>query len=148
VDIERYIEKIVNDGRIEDMEELSDMLEDAMEVIERYDRECYKEMEIKLYKMAYGSHLNKAMAEEIVNKMRPYNERWKYDEVKRIQEERGLNNISTPDFYSTMNMAYNDYHNIFDEDIESYIRFTIDFIEDEDAKEGKVFKYFTQIVEI
>jgi len=147
MDIEEYIEKIVDNGRIEDMEELSDMLEDAMEVIERYDRECYKEMEIKLYKMAYGSHLNKAMAEEIVNKMRPYNERWKYDEVKRIQEERGLNNISTPDFYSTMNMAYNDYYNIFDEDIESYIRFTIDFIEDEDAKEGKVFLYFTTIPE-
>ena len=147
MDIEEYIEKIVDNGKIEDMQTLSELLEDTMEIIKDYDKECYKEMEMKLYKMAYGNHLNKSMAEEIVHKMRPYNERWKYDEVKRIQEERGLNNISTPDFYSTMNMAYNDYHNIFDEDIESYIRFTIDFIKDEDAKEGKVFTYFTQIVE-
>ena len=146
MDIEEYIKRIVDNGKIEDMQELSDMLEDTMEIIKDYDKECYKEMEMKLYKMAYGSHLNKSMAEEIVNNMRPYNERWKYDEVKRIQEERGLNNISTPDFYSTMNMAYNDYHNMFGEDIENYIKFTLDFIEDEDAKEGKVFKYFTEIV--
>ena len=54
------------------MEELSDMLEDTMEIIKDYDRECYKEFEMKLYKMAYGSRLNKTIAEEIVSKMRPY----------------------------------------------------------------------------
>lgn len=72
MDIEEYIEKIVDNGKIEDMEELSDMLEDTMEIIKDYDRECYKEFEMKLYKMAYGSRLNKTIAEEIVNKMRPY----------------------------------------------------------------------------
>lgn len=147
MDIEEYIEKIVDNGRIEDMESLSDMLEDTLEIIKDYDEECYKEMEMKLYKMAFGSHLNKSMAEEIVHKMRPFSEKWAYNEVKHIQEERGLNNISTPDFYSTMNMAYNDYKDIFGEDIESYIRFTVDFINDEDAKQGKVFLYFTEIVE-
>ena len=72
MDIEEYIEKIVDNGRIEDMQELSDMLEDTMEIIKDYDEKCYKEIEMKLYKMAYGSHLNKSMAENIVNKMRPY----------------------------------------------------------------------------
>ena len=46
-----------------------------------------------------------------------------------------------------INSAYNDYKDIFGEDIEGYARFTIDFIQDEDAKEGKIFKYFTQIIE-
>ena len=41
---------------------------------------------------------------------------------------------------------HNDYKDLLGEDVENYVRFTIDFIKDEDAKEGKVFKYFTQIV--
>ena len=47
---------------------------------------------------------------------------------------------------SVINSAYNDYKDLLGEDVENYVRFTIDFIKDEDAKEGKVFKYFTQIV--
>jgi len=147
MDIEEYIERIVDNGKIEDMQELSDMLEDTMEIIKDYDKECYKEMEMKLYKMAYGSHLNKSMAEEIVHKMRPFGERWSFEETRNLQRQRGINDIDECEFYVVINSAYNDYKDLFNEDIESYIRFTIDFIKDEDAKEGKVFIYFTQIVE-
>ena len=146
MDIEEYIEKIVDNGKIEDMQELSDMLEDTMEIIKDYDKECYKDFEMKLYKMAYGSHLNKSMAQDIVHKMRPFGERWSYEEAESIQRQRGINDIDIPSFYTVLNSAYNDYKDIFSEDIEGYIRFTIDFIKDEDAKEGKIFKYFTEIV--
>lgn len=147
MDIEEYIEKIVDNGKIEDMETLSDMLEDTMEIIKDYDKECYKEFEMKLYKMAYGNHLNKSMAEEIVHKMRPFGETFSFEETKNLQRQRGINDIDECEFYVVINSAYNDYKDLFNEDIESYIRFTIDFIKDEDAKEGKVFTYFTQIVE-
>ena len=147
MDIEEYIERIVDNGKIEDMQTLSDMLEDTMEIIKDYDKECYKEMEMKLYKMAYGNHLNKSMAEEIVHKMRPFGERFSFEETRNLQRQRGINDIDECEFYVVINSAYNDYKDLFNEDIESYIRFTIDFIKDEDAKEGKVFAYFTQIVE-
>jgi len=147
LDIEEYIEKIVDNGKIEDMETLSDLLEDTLEIIKDYDKECYKEFEMKLYKMAYGNHLNKSMAEEIVHKMRPYGERFNFEETMNLQRQRGISDIDEVDFYIVINSAYNDYKDLFNEDIESYIRFTIDFIKDEDAKEGKVFKYFTEIVE-
>ena len=146
MDIEEYIERIVDNGKIEDMQELSDMLEDTMEIIKDYDKECYKDFEMKLYKMAYGNHLNKSMAEDIVNKMRPFGKHWDYEETKNLQEQRGIKDIDPIEFFVVMNSAYNDYKDIFSEDIEGYIRFTIDFIKDEDAKEGKVFAYFTQIV--
>ena len=145
MDIEEYIERIVDNGKIEDMQELSDMLEDTMEIIKDYDKECYKEMEMKLYKMAYGSHLNKSMAEEIVNKMRPYGERWSFEETRNLQRQRGINDIDECEFYVVINSAYNDYKDLFNEDLESYIRFTIDFIKDEDAKQDKVFLYYTTI---
>ena len=144
MDIEEYIEKIVDNGKIEDMEELSDILEDTMEIIKDYDKECYKEFEMKLYKMAYGSRLNKTIAEEIVNKMRPYGERFSFEETRKLQEQRGINDIDPIEFFVVINSAYNDYKDIFSEDIEGYIRFTIDFIKDEDAKPNKVFKYFVE----
>lgn len=144
MDIEEYIEKIVDNGKIEDMQELSDMLEDTMEIIKDYDKECYKDFEMKLYKMAYGSHLNKSMAQDIVNKMRPYGMRWSIEETESMQRQRGIEDIPKADFFVVINSAYNDYKDIFGEDLEGYIRFTIDFIKDEDAKEGKVFKYFVE----
>lgn len=147
MDIEEYIEIIVQKGRLEDMEELSELLEDTMEIIKDYDNECYKEMEMKLYKMAYGNHLNKTMAEEIVNKMRPYGKRWSIEETRQMQEQRGISNVSDVDFFIVINSAYNDYQNLFGDNIEDYVRFTMDFIQDEDAKQDKVFLYYTEIVE-
>lgn len=144
MDIEEYIERIVDNGKIEDMQELSEMLEDTMEIIKDYDQECYKDFEMKLYKMAYGNHLNKSMAQDIVNKMRPYGMRWSIEETESMQRQRGLEDIPKADFFVVINSAYNDYKDIFGEDLEGYIRFTIDFIKDEDAKEGKVFKYFVE----
>lgn len=103
MDIEEYIEKIIDNGKIEDMQELSDMLEDTMEIIKDYDKECYKEFEMKLYKMAYGSHLNKSMAQNIVNKMRPFGERFNYEETRKLQEQRGINDIDPIEFYVVLN---------------------------------------------
>ena len=149
MDIEEYIEKIVDNGKIEDMQELSDMLEDTMEIIKDYDKDCYKEFEMKLYKMAYGSHLNKSMAEEIVNNMRPYGKRWSLEESKRIQEQFGMNDISSIDFFTVLNRNFNDSRDTAErftknpeEEVEFYVYLTRDFIKDEDAKPNKVFNYF------
>ena len=125
MDIEEYIEKIIDNGKIEDMETLSDLLEDTLEIIKDYDKECYKEFEMKLYKMAYGNHLNKTMAEEIVHKMRPYAQRWSYEESRNLQEQRGINDIDPIEFFVVLNSAYNDYKDIFSEDVEGYIRLTM-----------------------
>lgn len=103
MDIEEYIEKIVDNGKIEDMEILSDLLEDTLEIIKDYDKECYKEFEMKLYVLAYGSHLNKSMAEEIVHNMRPYGERFSFEETKEFQRQRGINDIDEYEFYVVLN---------------------------------------------
>ena len=146
MDIEEYIEIIVQNGRIEDMEELSEMLEKTMNIIKKYDMDCYNDLMMKLYKMAYGAIITKEMAENIVNNMRPYGMKWSYEETKKMQQNYGLDNIRGADFYLVINSAYNDFNDIFGEDTEGYIKYTIDFIEDEDAKSDKVFTYYTTIV--
>lgn len=145
MDIEKCIKQIVDTGTNEDMHELSDMLEDSIEDIKEYDENKYKEYEMKLYKLANGNVLNLEMAEEIVSNMKPYRMRWSIEETNQLQREYGLNNINEIDFFVVINSAYNDYKDIFGDNIENYIKFTIDFIEDEDAKKDKIFLYFTLI---
>lgn len=147
MDIEEIIQTIVDNGKIEDMNTLSDILEDVLEEIEKYDKECYDKYVMELYKMAYGNVLNRQMAEEIVSKMRPYGKRWSIEETQQIQNQYGLNNIRSVDFFIVMNSSFNDFRNIFEDDIEKYIKFSVDFIQDEDAKPDKIFLYYTTIAE-
>lgn len=144
-EIKEYIQKIADDGDRQEMEELSDILDEVICVIKSYDEELYKKYKMELYRMAYGNRLNREMAEEIVSKMKPYKMRWSLDETRDIQQEFGLDNLNEYDFFVVMNSAYNDYRNIFGDNLEMYVKFTRDFIEDEDAKDGKVFLYFTTI---
>lgn len=147
MDIEEIIQTIVDNGKIEDMHTLSDILEYILEEIEKYDKECYDKYVMELYKMAYGNVLNRQMAEEIVSKMRPFGKRWDIEETQQIQNQYGLNNIRSVDFFIVMNSSFNDFRNIFEDDIEKYIKFSVDFIQDEDAKPDKVFLYYTTIAE-
>jgi len=143
--IERYIRKIVSDGDQREMEELSDILVDVIGVVKRYDEDCYNEYKMKLYKMAYGNQLTEDMAEDIVKKMKPVGERWSIDETEQMQRDYGINDIKPADFYSVINMAFNDFRNVFGDNLETYIRYTEAFINDEDAKQGKVLNYFLTI---
>ena len=145
MDIEKIIERIVENGRIEDMEILSDILEDTMEEVAKYDKECFDKYLMKLYQMAYGNILNKEMAHEIVLNMKPYAERWSLEDTQKMQQDYGIDNIRPVDFYIVINSAYNDYKDLFNDEIEKYIKFTVDFIQDEDAKSDKVFLYYTTI---
>ena len=139
-EIKEMIQKIVDDGDRREMEELSDMLDELACIVKKYDEDLFKK-----YKMAYGNHLTKSMAEEIVSKMQPYGMKWNIEQTREVQNEYGLDNIDDIDFFVVLNSAYNDYRDIFGDNLEMYVKFTRDFIEDEDAKEGKVFLYFTNI---
>lgn len=146
-EVKKMIQKIANDGNINEMEELSDILDEVICVIKDYDEQLYEKYKMELYRMAYGDKLNEEMAEKIVSKMRPYKQRWSLEETRNMQEEYGIMDIDEYDFFVVINSAFNDFRNLFEDNIDMYIRYTEDFINDEDAKEGKVFRYFTTISE-
>lgn len=144
-EIKEYIRKIVDDGNVEEMYKLSDILDEVVHIIKKYDAELYKKYKMELYSMAYGNVLNEEMAEEIVSNMRPYGEKFSLEQSREIQDRYDMNNIRDIDFWVTLNSAYNDYRDLFGDNTETYAMLTRNFIEDEDAKQGKVFKYFTTI---
>lgn len=142
MEIERYIRKIVNDGDRREMEELSDILVEVVDIIKKYDEDCYDEYKKKLYKMAYGNQINEEVAKEIVREMKPTGQRWSINETEQMQRDYGMDNIDPVSFYLVMNQGFNDYRDVFGDNLDTYIRYTEAFICDEDAKPNKILNYF------
>ena len=141
-----YIEKIVDGGDINEMKELSNMLIDLMYEVKKADEKLYHKYKMELYEMAYGKRLNEEMAEHIVEKMKPFGMKWTMEQTTDVKNKYGLTDIDDVDFYVVMNSAYNDYHDLFQENLDMYVKYATDFIKDEDAKDCKVYRYFTTIV--
>lgn len=138
--IKKYIEMIVNNGKQEDMDCLSDMLNDVIYSMKETHYEKYKKYKNKLYGMAYNYTINKEMAEEIVENMKPYGELWDMETIRSVINN---NNYRLEDMYVVMNSLYNDYGNIIDkENVDTYINMAHAWLDDVDAKEHKVWWYF------
>lgn len=145
--IKKYIEKILESGKKDDIECLSDMFDKLIVEIKEEYPEKYKEYKTKLCGMAYDYQIDEEMAYEIVENMKPLGEKWDIDTLKRLKNQYGLGNIRDWDFYVVMNGMANDYNNVIPTDeIETYVKLTKAFILDEDAEKNKVWKYYTTIV--
>lgn len=150
--IREYITKISEHKKVEDMQKLGDMLADIICSMKESHPELYEKYKMELYIMANGRVLTEDMAEEIVSNMKPYGEYWDIETTTSVKNELGVKNISDVDFYVTMNKTYNDNKTTVDrfaedenEQLEMYVSLTKDFVNDIDAKEGKVFTYFMEI---
>ena len=147
-DIEENIRKIVAEGNKQEMEKLSEILEEVIYIVKDYDEEMFRKYAMCIYKMANGYTLTKEMGEEIVSRMRPYGKKWTIEETTAVKNQFGLNRINDVDFFVVMNSKYNDNKATVDkfvddsQKVEMYADLSRDFILDPDAKEGKVFKYF------
>jgi hypothetical protein len=141
--IKEYLERIIEKGDRKDMEELSDMLDKAIYKVKDCDPEWYDKKCMKLYTMAYGKVLNEEMAKNIISKMEPYHMHWTLEQTRQVQVQNGLNNIRDIDFWVVMNSAYNDFQDLFEDNIDMYVKYTKNFILDKDGKEDKVFLYYT-----
>lgn len=144
--IKRYIQQIVDNGKQEDMECLSDMLDKLIIDMKVNNPTKYKEYKSKLFGMAYNQTFDKELAKEIVEDMRPLGEYWNMDQVEMVMKQNGITNIKVCDMYLVMNSLANDYNEIIPlDETDTYIKMAKAFIKDEDAIENKVWKYFTEI---
>lgn len=121
--------------------EVADMLLDN---IKESETKLYKHAENVLYEAYYGKKLTKELAEKLIHEMKPHGMKWTLEQTNEVMKNRGLN-LDEIDFWYVMNMTYNDYYEMFGDNVEEYVKFSKLFIEDEDAKEGKVYLYATRI---
>jgi DNA-binding ferritin-like protein len=140
----KLIHEMLERASQEDIKALADVSEMLLDNIKESEPGFYKHAESVLYEAYYGKKLTHERAEKIIHCMKPYGMKWTEEQTTEVMKAHGMS-LDPIEFWVVMNMAYNDYHKMFDEDIEKYVEFSKLFINDEDAKEGKVYEYFTKI---
>ena len=141
--IKHYIDLIVEDGNEEYMECLSDMLCDTLYELKEYNYNHYKKYKCKLKGMAYNYKINEKLAKEIVEEMKPLGEYWNMDTIKSVigDDVHGLANM-----YVVMNSLANDYSSVISlDDANTYVKMAHAWIDDADASENKIWKYFVEM---
>ena len=140
--IKKYIKMIVDNGKQEDMECLSDMLSETIYMLKEDHYDEYKKYKNKLKGMAYNYTIDKEMAIELVEDMQPLGEYWGMETIKSVI---GDDKHRLEDMYVVMNSLANDYESIIDlNDAETYIKMAHAWIDDIDGKEHKIWKYFVE----
>ena len=142
MDTKSYVEKIMASDNQEKKNKLIDMI---CELMDELDDECKKEYEVEIYEIWEGKVLNEEKAAMLINAMTPNGQKWTLDETNSVKAQFGYDNIRPVDFWIVMNSAWNDFYDLFKDNIEYYAKYSYDFITDEDAVDDKVYYYFTMI---
>lgn len=143
--IKDYIEKIVNDGKEEDMEALSDMLVEIIYGMKEPHYDKYKCYKMKLYEMAYDGKIDKETASEWVESMSPIGQKWTIEETTKFMTTLNYN-LNEIDYYIVSNMMYNDYYDLVNDNEELALKLAKNWLEDKDANKNKLFNYYKYIV--
>lgn len=135
-----YIQKILTDDTKN--EQMINLICEMMEDLKERDKKEYKR---KIYEVSEGRVLNEDKARYLIEKMRPFGKKWELNETEDVRNAYGYNDLRPVDFWITMNSAFNDYNDLFKDNVEWYAKFSRDFIKDEDAVDDKVYYYFSMI---
>ena len=137
--MKKYIERIVLSGKKEDMDCLEDILLDSLCELKETNPEKYHKFKIKIIGMAHNFKIDKDLANEIVNDMKPKGKYWTEEQVFQL-----IGNQSY-DMYVVMNSLANDYGEIIPlDDTDMYIELADAWIKDVDAAENKTWWYFVR----
>ena len=139
--MKEYLNMIVENGKKEDMDCLSDILVELMYELKESNHKEYKEYKHKIIGMAYNYTINDELAEDIVKDMKPKGEYWSKNTIISVVGD--VPNID--DVYVVMNSLVNDYGDVISpEDVETYVKMTNAWLNDVDAKPNKVWNYFVK----
>lgn len=138
------IPKIIEEGKPEHMKCMEHVMIEMIDCLKIVDHDLYERVEHKLYKMVYGEHLSRKLADEWVSKMKNKDGteggHWTYEQTLQY-----ANDFDKNDWYAAMNMAYSDHYSPrFD--LTTYVELAKDFIKDKDAKDGKLLNYYLYVV--
>lgn len=138
--MKEYIEKIVQIGKPEDMDCLSDILVDLLYEVKETNYDEFKKYKTKIKGMAYDYKIDEELAHEIVEDMKPLGEYWNKETVATVI---GNDNHRLEDMYVVMNSLVNDYQSVVNpEEVETYIKMAHAWLDDVDGKQNKVWWYF------
>lgn len=122
-----------------------EMLNFLVALMPKMSSDVKKEFCHKMEEMAYSYSLEEA--KQTVQRMIPYGEHWSMDKIKELIGKKGIPPDCAIRYYLVMNMMYNDYLRTAEaigqkDNVDFYYHLSYDFINDADATDFKVEKYF------
>lgn len=141
MEIKKYIKKIISSDDEKKKDELTHWM---CAILEHMDNDL-EDVERDLYEISEGRVLNEDKAKYIIERMKPSGMKWTLEETENVRKQYEYENVRPIDFWIVMNSAYNDYEDLFKDNIDYYAKFSKDFICDEDAHEDKIYYYFSMI---
>ena len=139
--MKEYLDKIVANGKKEDMDCLGEMMIDMLDKIKEVDHPKYEKYKHKIVGMAYEYRINDELAKDIVDEMKPKGEYWSKETVKNVVGD--IPNLD--EVYVVMNSLVNDYGDIIStEDTSTYVKMANAWINDVDGHKNKVWWYFVK----
>ena len=137
--MKEYLDRIVINGKKEDMDCLEDILIDSLYDLKESNYGKFKKYKNKIKGMAYNYQIDDELAEDIVKNMKPLGEYWNMETIASVIG----NGHRVEDMYVVMNSLVNDYQNVVSrDDAETYVKMADAWIDDVDGKENKIWWYF------
>lgn len=143
--IKKYIEKIVENGKQEDMEKLSDMLSEIIYMMKELHHDKYEHYKMCLYEMAEGKKLNEDMANKWVESMKPFGKKWTMEDTNNAMDSLGYQD-NRIDFFVTSNMMYNDYYDLVKDNEELALKMAHNWLNDVDSGDNKLYNYWKYVI--
>ena len=110
----KYIKKIISSDDDKKKDELTHWM---CEILEHMDNDL-EDVERELYEMAEGRVLNEEKAKHLIEQMKPYGMKWTLEDTEGVRKQYGYEDLRPVDFWIVMNSAYNDYNDLFKDNVE------------------------------
>lgn len=140
---QKLIDEYGRDGNIEQMEHLTRKIDHFVEDVREKHPEMVEKFLIKV-DLLLNPHFTKETAKHVVSKFENKDgtkgEHWSYDLTTSVLNNKGYD-FRPCDWYVALNMIYSDYYKSGRSD-DTYIELAYDFLEDKDAPEDKMKRYW------
>jgi hypothetical protein len=129
---------------ISDVTTLRECLIYAVDKIKILDVDMYNDMELYIYRKAYGDHVSEHLAHKWVDSMQN-KDGSRGPHWSKSQTDVYAGAFDKNDWYVVLNMMYSDYYNS-KFDTSTYIDLAKDWLSDKDSSECKLLKYYLYVV--
>ncbi len=143
--IKTYMDKIIENGKHEDMEQIEEYFYKLMCKVHMVDPDMTKWIKEDLKEMAYGKVITEEMAHEWVYSMKPCGQYWTMEETNNAMKSLGYN-LDPIHFYIVANMQFNDQHNLVKDNEELALKMAYNWLKDTDAVKDKLYEYYKHII--
>lgn len=141
--------KLIKDATLE---QLKIFLIETFNNLKIINKKMYDELEEELYINIYGRHFNdhllKKATEHMVNEDGTTGAHWTLEQTNQLAKQYSIdfNKFNEYDFNFVMNMIYSDYYGAIPNEMGSYVKIAMKFLNDKDSNDCKAFNYYYSLL--